>query len=191
MTKKTGNAPKSSVEPADPSRLRSLMRQVPHSVVVITANFWDAIQYKIISQGMTVSSFNTVQMEPKPMISFNVRLPSKTYTAITKPNTENQFKVHILKNDSDGARIADSFTRGNDQHPFDLLEEAGVSVEHASGNIPEINHESVIAVLSCSLLPSKQIKLDNHLVLVAEVKSIRQRDVDQMGLIYVNRAYAV
>ncbi|KAF2501465.1 hypothetical protein BU16DRAFT_577614 [Lophium mytilinum] len=192
-TKMTETAPTSSVEPADPLRLRSLMRQVPQSVVVITSNFWDPEKCKVISQGMTVSSFNTVQMEPRPMISFNVRLPSKTYHAIKRPRTPNQFNVHILKNDPDGARIADSFTRGNDQHPFDLLEEAGVSVECASGDVPEINHESVIAVLSCSLERGQhaRIFLDDHLVVVAEVKSIRHRDVDQTGLIYVNRAYAI
>jgi hypothetical protein len=48
-----------------------------------------------------------------------------------------------------------------------------------------------MAILGCLLVPDKQIELDNHLVLVAEVRSIQQRESEQVGLMYVNRAYAI
>lgn len=184
--------------------VRTLMRRVPYPVVVITTSCWDAEQQKYVSHGMTVSSFNTVQIEPRALISFNVRIPSHTLSAITAQDppggwdnlaTHGRFNVHVLENTVQAARLADVFTKGNDTHPFTEAEKAGAIIEYDSGNTPRIKDESVVAVLDCFLLPQKMITLDNHVVLVAEVHSVhqddRQREREQMGLLYVNRAYAI
>ena len=59
--------------------VRSTMKKVPHPLTVITARVPDG---KVT--GLLVSSFNTVTLQPQPLVSFNVKLPSSTYDQIVK-----------------------------------------------------------------------------------------------------------
>ena len=93
--------------------LRLLMRTLPHSVVVVTSSKAPLLLDESTPQsyrGMTVSSFTTITLSPTPIISFNVKTPSETLSAIRK--SEN-FLLHILEANENGARIADAFTKGN------------------------------------------------------------------------------
>ncbi|KAI1090767.1 flavin reductase like domain-containing protein [Rostrohypoxylon terebratum] len=101
--------------------MRSVMRQLPHPVVVITtlentrniAKVEELLDEKIpppIPRAMTVSSFTSLSINPVPRVTFNITLPSTTYKALAKCG---KFNAHILSGDNHGARIADLFTRGN------------------------------------------------------------------------------
>ncbi|PYH84500.1 hypothetical protein BO82DRAFT_352056, partial [Aspergillus uvarum CBS 121591] len=59
---------------------------------------------------MTVSSFNTVTLHPTPIISFNVRRPSETLTAL---QSSGRFLVHLLAPHARTAALARDFSRGN------------------------------------------------------------------------------
>jgi Flavin reductase like domain len=59
---------------------------------------------------MTVSSFNTVTLHPKPIITFNVRQPSETLAAL---QSSGRFLVHLLAPNRRTARLAHDFSRGN------------------------------------------------------------------------------
>ena len=59
-------------------QVRIAMRRVAHPLMVITALNEDR---RLV--GLLVSSFNTVTIEPEPIVSFNLKLPSSTYDAIT------------------------------------------------------------------------------------------------------------
>ncbi|KAI1445079.1 flavin reductase like domain-containing protein [Annulohypoxylon stygium] len=101
--------------------MRSVMRQLPHPVVVITTlentrnitKVEELLDDKIpppIPRAMTVSSFTSLSIDPVPRVTFNITLPSTTYKALAKCG---KFNAHILSGDNHGARIADLFTRGN------------------------------------------------------------------------------
>ncbi|KAK5627138.1 hypothetical protein RRF57_002853 [Xylaria bambusicola] len=63
-----------------------------------------------IARGITVSSFTSLCIRPRPHVMFNMTLPSTMYEALI---TCKDFNVHILTPDEAGARIASVFTRGN------------------------------------------------------------------------------
>ncbi|PYH42066.1 flavin reductase family protein [Aspergillus saccharolyticus JOP 1030-1] len=110
-----------------PTQIRLLMRQVPYPVAIITATDPQQPQPQSQSQapkttststststtrfrGMTVSSFNTVTLHPSPIISFNVRRPSETLSAL---QSSGRFLVHLLAPTAQTAALAREFSRGN------------------------------------------------------------------------------
>ncbi|KAI1497619.1 flavin reductase like domain-containing protein [Biscogniauxia marginata] len=110
-------------EPAGPTSqtnaIRSVMRQLPHPVVVITT--LDHVLHQPqtptrmpIPRAMTVSSFTSLTIAPVPHVTFNVTLPSRTHRALEACGV---FNAHILEGNDHGARIADRFTRGNSGPP--------------------------------------------------------------------------
>ncbi|KAL1964330.1 hypothetical protein VTN77DRAFT_7015 [Rasamsonia byssochlamydoides] len=93
-------------------QVRLLMRRVPHSVAIITAaDRCTPPQGKPIFRGMTVSSFNTVTLDPEPVVSFNVRRPSETLNAL---QSSGRFLVHLLAPSAATAKLARDFSRGNE-----------------------------------------------------------------------------
>lgn len=165
------------------SHMRQLMRLVPHPVAVITASFQSVpdphTPPESTFRGMTVSSFNTVTLSPKPLVSLNVRVPSETHSAMAGGGS---FLAHVLSANTAGARIADAFTKGNNAggEAFRGLVAGGPadprSVEVYAGKgtqgAPLISGSGVMRVLRCRLLPGKEIDVEDHKVLVAEVLGI-------------------
>ncbi|PGH11647.1 hypothetical protein AJ79_04787 [Helicocarpus griseus UAMH5409] len=104
----------SPTTPPQPSpisnQVRLLMRRVPHPVAIITSTDPTCRTAKSALRGMTVSSFNTVTLYPEAIVSFNVKLPSETFNAIT---TSSRFLVHLLAPTHETARLARDFARGN------------------------------------------------------------------------------
>ncbi|RAH72123.1 flavin reductase family protein [Aspergillus aculeatinus CBS 121060] len=107
------------------TQIRLLMRQVPYPVAIITSTDPHAHAHTSASpspspsqppssptpfRGMTVSSFNTVTLHPTPIISFNVRRPSETLTAL---QSSGRFLVHLLAPHPRTAALARDFSRGN------------------------------------------------------------------------------
>ncbi|EAW24864.1 flavin reductase family protein [Aspergillus fischeri NRRL 181] len=100
-------------------QVRLLMRRVPYPVAIITATDPQGPIEKAF-RGMTVSSFNTVTLHPLPVISFNVRRPSETLTAL---QSSGRFLVHLLAPTPATAALARDFSRGN--HNLALLSGKG------------------------------------------------------------------
>lgn len=65
-------------------------------------------------RAMTVSSFSSVTLDPKPTITFSITKPSRTYDAIANSR---RFNIHVLRDDENGARLAHHFTQGNAPAP--------------------------------------------------------------------------
>ncbi|KAI1451250.1 flavin reductase like domain-containing protein [Annulohypoxylon moriforme] len=119
--------------------MRSVMRQLPHPVVVITTlentrnltKVDELLDDKLpppIPRAMTVSSFTSLSINPVPRVTFNITLPSTTYKALAKCG---KFNAHILTGDNHGARIADLFTRGNKPPPVvETFKETEKAPEH-------------------------------------------------------------
>ena len=191
------------------------MRRVPHPVVVITSCLVPHVaatseparaplDLESRFRGMTVSSFNTVSLQPQPLVSLNVRLPSATHDAITKSST---FLAHILSSSVAGARIADTFAKGNNGTPqaFETLvrdKQSRVTV-FASPQMqwaPLLLGEGVLRVLRCVTLPGKEILVGDHVVLVGEVAGVLEGKEtgggprmaaakEDVGLVYADQMY--
>ena len=100
------------------------MRRVPYPVSIITATDPSSTNNNNIPshsfRGMTVSSFNTVTLTPEPVISFNVKRPSETLTAL---RSSRRFLAHLLAPNKATATLARDFSRGN--HNLTILDGKG------------------------------------------------------------------
>ncbi|KAL8905756.1 MAG: hypothetical protein Q9207_002425 [Kuettlingeria erythrocarpa] len=65
---------------ASPNEIRGMMRLIPHPLTVILAQDTSSP----LPSGLLISSFNTITLDPVPYVSFNIKLPSVTYTEIQK-----------------------------------------------------------------------------------------------------------
>ncbi|KAF3491831.1 putative oxidoreductase [Arthroderma uncinatum] len=92
------------------TQVRRLMRLVPHPVAIVTSTEPNSPPNSAF-RGMTVSSFNTVTLNPTPVISFNVKTPSETYNAI---RSSSRFLVHLLSPNEAMARLALEFSKGHE-----------------------------------------------------------------------------
>jgi flavin reductase (DIM6/NTAB) family NADH-FMN oxidoreductase RutF len=97
------------------------MAKLPHPAVVITtldrtyhaqavAGVPIEQMRHPIARGITVSSFTSLCIRPRPHVMFNMTLPSTMYEALIACK---DFNVHVLTPDEFGARVAGVFTRGN------------------------------------------------------------------------------
>lgn len=199
------------------------MRQMAHPVVVITTSAPPAEDSPPASteppteptstttpfpnlRAMTVSSFTTVTLSPDPIISFNVKVPSRTFSALTSRQV---FRILILSGNAAGARVADAFTKGSPEAGFQALTDQGMHVAFQDKKpwAPTIRGPGILMALDCELLPAKCIDVGDHAVVLAKVVRIRPGQVEHKdadadawingqeatqrvrGLVYGNRAY--
>ena len=163
------------------SLMRSLMSRVVHPIAVVTGHLSHSTKSAGLSKdktldyeklcAMTVSSINTVTLEPKPIISFNIRQPSRTRDAVFE---NGRFYIHFLTASAPGEFIGRIFAKGDAAHGFSSLEEASISwswePEHCPG--PQIQGAGILARLGCQLLAEKCVEVGDHIIVVATVESI-------------------
>jgi len=181
------------------------MRLVPHPVAIITAT--DPSSESPVSEswrGATVSSFNTVTFTPEPIISFNIKRQSATFTAITESRL---FNVHLLSKGSEAERIATKFASGNEGRPFhdeamvveNFVRQSERRGDEDARNPPVIhggsgnkNEAGVIAFrFLCQYLHEKTVDIGDHVVVfgrVIEVEEFGNSD-GRPCLVYVDRRY--
>jgi len=187
-------------EPLLSSHLRKIMRTMPHSVVVATSTAPSPDRGMPPSyKGMTVSSFTTLTLTPSPIITFNIRKPSQTLTAISKSK---QFLIHILSATESGARVADAFTKGNRIGSDVFLNSAFAVLKRRANGInqsldpPLLAAEGIMKALRCELLEDKGlIEVGDHVLVLGKVLGIIEPSTKheshscERGLCYLDRAY--
>ncbi|KAK1715560.1 flavin reductase like domain-containing protein [Colletotrichum acutatum] len=167
-----------------PAQLCGVMRRLAHSVVVATAT-----DRAGRPRGMTMSSFVSLSMEPVPLVTFNVRTPSRTLDAIHESG--GVFNVHVLAEGGEGARVADLFTRGNagaGEGLFEGLPE-GVEVVEEDGEAPLLEGKGVLYVIKCRALGEGMVRVRDHVVVVGEVEGVVRGGGEGFGLVYADRRY--
>lgn len=170
-----------------PEQLRAVMRLLSQSVVVCTAAGSDNVP-----RAMTMSSFTSLTLKPKPVITFNIATPSRTLDAIEATRV---FNIHILSGDSSGAAVADQFTRGNvSSDVFAGLEEVVLEPRATSTAPPLLRGKGVVHVLQCRLLDDEPVRgllrVRDHVIAVAEVvEMIPGLESKEFGLAYADRKY--
>ena len=128
-------------------QLKMTMRAMTHPVVVITSRPItsspkddDATAIEGC-RGLTVSSFNTVSLSPQPMVSFNIRTPSRTWDAM---ESSGRACIHVLSATSDAAFIAQIFTTPRDPPHQGFLDVAQVGGRTEVGTrVPVASHGGV------------------------------------------------
>ncbi|KAL9055367.1 MAG: hypothetical protein Q9162_003564 [Coniocarpon cinnabarinum] len=194
------------------------MRSIPHPVAVITASDFSSSSSSNDTtadpsntnsnpspeqrlRGMTISSFNTVTLSPKPFVSFNIRTPSSTYDALISNGNNGTFLVHFLASTSAGARIADAFARGEREGagvfaklatgPAAKSEDFKIFVPKSGNDHPILAGDGVLRAVRCRLVEEKAIQVEDHFVVIAEVVGVvgQPGKREGLGLCYVDRAY--
>lgn len=187
----------------DPQRLgddmRSALRHLTQPVALISSIMLDksAKVTKGRPRGVTVSSFCTVTLSPVPIVSFNLRVPSRSWDAIS---SSGRLRVHLLRASPEGAAAAHAFTLPYEQpdEPFERLKQLGAAVfagRDGRRTPPKISWENaVIADMSATLLPDKCIQVGDHMIVLAEVERLKwprdhEDDFQAGALAYGKKGY--
>jgi flavin reductase (DIM6/NTAB) family NADH-FMN oxidoreductase RutF len=195
--------------------LRHMMRHMPHSVVVVTAcretdsplepiedpeNYPPTLSpfYKDFC-GVTISSMTSVTLGPPAIVSFNLRIPSKTLSGILQHKV---FRIHLLGALPSGAEVAHAFTKQKHADSFKYLAERGRWIGVGNRPVPDeiaplIDGKGVKARLLCRVMPEKCIEVGDHMVVIATVEKTYVNPDDhgepsfkpQLALMYSNQSY--
>ncbi|KAI6988508.1 hypothetical protein KC360_g7443 [Hortaea werneckii] len=162
-----------------PEDMRAILRPLTHPVVLITARdaaHSTADQSSFIGcRGVTVSSFTAVTLFPQPIVSFNLKVPSRTWDAIA---SSQWLTAHILSANADAATLTHAFTQPypSPEHAFHVIRKLGVQISLPTtepSRSPRLNHkEAVLAQVHARILPAKCVQAGDHVIVVAEVKKI-------------------
>ncbi|KAI8985778.1 flavin reductase like domain-containing protein [Trametes punicea] len=102
--------------------LRALLRETAQPVAVVTALMDPAISQRNQKpnqfHGATLSSFSSISMDPHPLISFSLRIPSRMATSLTSAHSAASSAAHMVINilSEHQTEVAIRFSRP-DLHP--------------------------------------------------------------------------
>jgi flavin reductase (DIM6/NTAB) family NADH-FMN oxidoreductase RutF len=170
VTKQKEPAPLSPIS----SNLRDVMRRLVNSVVVMgVPNFRTGKVH-----GVTLSSFTTVTLTPQPIVTFNIKRPSRTLNALKatlNPSTTDQpstFEIYILEARITAVEIATAFSR--DGGPSDISLLYSIQSERA----PRVLRQGIRRALVCRLLEGDKglIEVGDHTLVLGEVVEIQQAE---------------
>lgn len=183
-----GDLEQVEVPPGDSlnSYVRHAMRSIPQGVVVVTStdvnkpadpkikdrnDRYDHDRYR----GMTISSFNTVSLDPVPIVSFNIKVPSATHDAITNSR---KFIIHTLSTSADAIKIAEHFSKGRGRAAFQPEEQVPFRTTATGPHEPPllVSKELINPVTSTITFPyafkcklGESLKIHDHVIITAEV----------------------
>lgn len=182
-------------------QVRKLMRHVGHPVGIVTSVMTDREE----NVGATISSFNTVSLEPETVVSIHLRLPSATFDAIEGSNT---FNLHIMREGDESSSLATLFTKGNGIAGFRLLEKdrdyvpgtlsskAGPIGPLLGGSGVRSSSQLALGVLECKYLPALTVRIGEVAVVFGSVRRLHGYDqlahpeVGNRSLVYVDGTYS-
>lgn len=173
------------------------MRSVPQPVSIITST--DISTGTPAFRGATISSFNTVTIDPTTIVSLNIKRPSSTFDAL---ESSGYFLVHLLRADEINGEVAQAFTKGSSTSPFRTvgkvsqvrLPEVTAHAVKADAGPPLIEDCASPGHLLCRYLPQKTVRLGDHVVVFGTVESVIKGPTSLEGsdttcLIYANGQY--
>jgi flavin reductase (DIM6/NTAB) family NADH-FMN oxidoreductase RutF len=190
--------------------VRRLMRHVAHPVTIVTASpkaESRPSQNPRHWRGATVSSFVSVALSPRPVVSFNIRRDSSTFKALSSSGT---FNVHVMASSNAAKQIAAKFAGGNALEPFhdgdgelewwvrkpDPNDDGHAVIENAVvGSATSQHTESpVLFRLTCSHMDDKTVVIGDHVVAFGEVIEANETaqqgsDSEKVCLLYFHGQY--
>jgi len=124
-----------------------------------------------------VSSFNTVTLDPRPFVSFNIKRPSSTYDAICQSGSFTASGIRSVT-------VTDAFvkSRGVIKALEQIVGEEGKLKDTKGGTW----------WMSCRLAKEHCVEVGDHVVVIGEVidaASYGAEDGKGMGLVYAEGSY--
>ena len=147
------------------------MRRVPHPVMIVTAK-----SPRKETVGLLVSSFNTVSLYSRPVVSFNLKLPSSTFDAIA---ISGLFTVNATST----LKLARAFAKAS-----------SYSARLSETNTDTLNPclDRSLFQMTCDWWKEKSVEVEDHMIMVGRVLAInhnsQQRD-GRTALIYSEGKY--
>ncbi|QSL64531.1 hypothetical protein MERGE_001832 [Pneumocystis wakefieldiae] len=131
-----------------------------------------------LGRAITVSSFSSISLNPVPIVSFSIKLPSRMAILLRRSK---RFAVHVLRSHDDQIRLAQNYAQS------DLLNRNkmyNISQEHCQASLNKLPVLSgALGVLYCST--NKTIKIGDHKIWFGTVEYIENKDIFQkMSLSY-------
>jgi flavin reductase (DIM6/NTAB) family NADH-FMN oxidoreductase RutF len=170
--------------------IRNLMRHVPSSVSIITvcAKHPGEQKAQVLPVGSAISSLTMVTLDP-PHVSFNIKTPSRTLSAIREAG--DSFRVHFLDDSLEAAKIAHNFTQGNSEqvlaeraHMFNFATDP---TDESKSGPPRIVSSAVVASMNCRLVHEAFVA--DHVVAIARVEEFRSGEELKPTLLYHQGKY--
>ncbi|KAI9849619.1 MAG: hypothetical protein M1837_002744 [Sclerophora amabilis] len=204
-------------QPSLSDQCRKLLRTHPASPVVLTVSatqpshspFITSLSRPVSSskshmtpltirhQGITLSSLTplSITLDQPPLLTFNIRLPSRTYTMLKKIE---ECHIHLLRATNEGAYLADWYAQG----PGSSTDAADRSEPSPLRPLPfslvdQYELSGIATTLRCHLQPSS-LKVADHVIVVVRVseltnhhppKSDRSSVENVLGLGYADGRY--
>ena len=165
--------------------LRILLRNVAQPVAVVTTFMRGAAATSSTFHGATLSSFTSIAMDPYPLITFALRIPSRLAISLASQDPSSSHMVVNLLS-AQQASIAIKFSRP-DLHPqpFD-----SVAYKLTEEGIPML--DGSLGALSCKMV-SKAIPLGREGVgselFIARVLRVESMCERTLPLVYYRRRY--
>lgn len=143
------------------------MRLVPHHLTAIVS----IDPSSPLPSGLLVSSFNTVTLSPIPMVSFNIKLPSSTYTAI---RASRSFTASAINSAPTARMLVDG-------RPDHVVATSGRLKMGAGG----------VWWMRCTWVPEKSMEVGDHMIVVGEVMETGKYGEGGEGrvVVYLNGGY--
>ncbi|KAF7897054.1 hypothetical protein EAF00_005282 [Botryotinia globosa] len=190
--------------------VRQVMRHVPHSVVILaTPNLHPKSgESSIAAAAMTLSSFTTLTLSPEPIITFNIKRPSRTLDALKAlypagsasssaiDNPDRWFHIHILECNTSGAQLANHFSRGGPMLPEDH------KLLYSPGAIADVTARGIRKTFHCEILRNHEtsgfIDVGDHTLVFGkvmrigfrkEVEKVKGKKKEWRGLCYMQGKY--
>lgn len=168
------------------SDLRLMMRKLSHSVTIITTKNPSNHQE---FHGTTISSLTSISIDPIPLISFSLRLPSRLYNLLSK---NHPFNVHLLNSDHQSITLSKLFSKPRSEEEKQNLE----LIELCR----KLNVEIGFGRLVCSIWKTielienedqnqNQVKSVLILAKVIEVIELKHHQNCSKPLLYYNQTY--
>lgn len=142
------------MEPSLPEQVRAMMRRIPHPLTIITARS----AHSTLPSGLLVSSFNTITLSPSPYVSFNLKLPSSTYSEIQQSQT---FVASAISR----AELAEDFLRDKKDPGFS----AALNRNVHNGETRLQSGRGGIWWMRCQVMERESVKVADHIVVIGKV----------------------
>ncbi|KAI8065821.1 flavin reductase like domain-containing protein [Gongronella butleri] len=161
-----------------PDQVRSVMRKVPQPVVVVTT----AQAHGVGRRGITVSSFTSLCLQPEPLVSFCVRIPSRASEVL---HSSGRMVVNVLSQTQVPQSIAFSSPQADQFKEVPFYDDAATGQPVLMGTLGSMHCDrvQVIETGDHELWIAKVVKVDHG---VGGMHG--SRDEDQ-PLLYHDRQY--
>ena len=188
-------------------RFKEALRPLTHPVALVTASLPVKDGEKTIDhyRGVTVSSFTSVSMsKADPLVSFNLRLPSRTWDAM---KSNKAIGINLLDASPEGAAISHAFTQPHDDpsEAFREIRRLGYELVPFYNWAPCVEKppftrggsSGVFCTLAAQVVEDKCVDVGDHVIVIAAVKFVRwvksakekAADGELFGLSYNNKEY--